>query len=100
MESNTVRKCVICKPDERRNESVPCMMQPPENKSVPIPVRRQRNGAMSLRALAREAGRDVKNVHTDIHVLKEIGLVEDHAKGGVWVPYNEIEACFSFRSAA
>lgn len=60
----------------------------------------QRSGPMSLRALARELGRDVKNVHTDVRALKEVGLVEDHAKGGVWVPYTEIEARFIFRSAA
>ena len=49
------------------------------------------SGAMSLRALARELGRDVKNVHADVNALKEIGLVEDHEKG-IWVPFDEVEA--------
>lgn len=51
----------------------------------------QKQGPMSLRALARQLGRDVKNVHRDVAALKEIGLIEDH-EGGIWVPYNEIEA--------
>ncbi len=51
----------------------------------------QKEGAMSLRALARELGRDVKNVHGDVMALKEIGLIEDH-HAGVCVPYEVIEA--------
>lgn len=51
----------------------------------------QRHGPMGIRELARRLGRDVKNVHTDIQVLKSIGLIEDH-EDGVCVPYDEIEA--------
>lgn len=51
----------------------------------------QKRGGMRLRELARALKRDVKNVHTDVAALKEIGLVEDHEKG-IWVPYDEIEA--------
>jgi predicted transcriptional regulator len=51
----------------------------------------QAEGPMSLRALARRVGRDVKNVHTDVATLKAVGLIEDHAQG-IWVPYTEIEA--------
>jgi len=51
----------------------------------------QRLGPMSLRALARELGRDIKNVHADVAALKEIGLIEDHEQG-IWVPFQEIEA--------
>lgn len=51
----------------------------------------QKHGPMSLRALARLLGRDVKNVHRDVMALKEIGLIEDH-DAGIWVPYDEIEA--------
>jgi predicted transcriptional regulator len=51
----------------------------------------QRHGPMSIRELSRQLGRDVKNVHTDVHALKAIGLIEDH-EAGIWVPYKEIEA--------
>lgn len=51
----------------------------------------QAEGPMSLRALARHLGRDVKNVHTDVAALKAVGLIEDH-EHGIWVPYTEIEA--------
>lgn len=51
----------------------------------------QAEGPMSLRALARQVERDVKNVHTDVVALKAVGLVEDHEQG-IWVPYTEIEA--------
>jgi predicted transcriptional regulator len=51
----------------------------------------QHHGPMGIRELARQLGRDVKNVHTDIQTLKEIGLIQDH-DSGVYVPYNEIEA--------
>jgi predicted transcriptional regulator len=51
----------------------------------------QRHGPMGIRELARQLGRNVKNVHTDIQALKGIGLIEEHEQG-VWVPYHEIEA--------
>lgn len=51
----------------------------------------QAEGPMSVRALARTLERDVKNVHADVAALREVGLVENHAKG-VWVPYDVIEA--------
>ena len=51
----------------------------------------QAHGPMGVRTLARELGRDVKNVHTDITALKKVGLVEDHDKW-VCVPYDVIEA--------
>lgn len=59
----------------------------------------QKQGPMSIRALARALERDIKNVHTDVQVLKNIGLVEDHA-AGIRVPYDEIEAHLVLRSAA
>ena len=51
----------------------------------------QAEGPMSVRVLARQVRRDIKNVHTDVVVLKAVGLVEDHEQG-IWVPYTEIEA--------
>ena len=51
------------------------------------------------RALARELDRDVKNVHTDIQVLVEIGLVE-RAGRRIRVPFDEIRTEFVVRKAA
>jgi predicted transcriptional regulator len=51
----------------------------------------QARGPMSIRALARVLNRDVKNVHTDVQALKEIGLIEGY-ESQVRVPYTEIEA--------
>lgn len=56
-------------------------------------------GPMSVRALARQVDRDVKNVHADVVALKEIGLVEDH-EIGVWVPFSEIDWIMSARKHA
>ncbi|WP_028990384.1 transcriptional regulator [Thermithiobacillus tepidarius DSM 3134] len=58
-----------------------------------------KQGPMSIRALARALGRDVKNVHTDVQALKEIGLVTDHPTG-ICVSYDEIEAHLVLKSAA
>jgi len=54
---------------------------------------------MSIRALARELGRDVKNVHADVRALTDVGLIE---KGGrfIRVPFDEIRTEFVVRSAA
>ncbi|MHB8347237.1 MAG: HVO_A0114 family putative DNA-binding protein [Acidiferrobacterales bacterium] len=55
-------------------------------------------GPMSVRALARQVDRDVKNVHADVIALKEVGLAEDH-KAGVWVPFSEIDWVMSATQA-
>lgn len=54
---------------------------------------------MSIRALARELGRDIKNVHTDIQALVEIGLIEKDGRR-IRVPFDEIRAEFVVRKAA
>lgn len=51
----------------------------------------QKQGPMSLRAVARALKRDVKNVHADAQALKELSLVEE-CDQGLYVPYDEIEA--------
>lgn len=60
----------------------------------------QVEGPMGVRELARRLERDVKNVHTDLRKLKEVGLVEDAPDGGVWVPFDEIKTEFVVRRAA
>ena len=59
----------------------------------------QKDGPMGIRPLARLLGRDVKNVHSDIQALKEIGLIEDH-ENGVWVPFDQIESHIVLASVA
>ena len=55
-------------------------------------------GAMSVRALSKELGRDYKNVHTDIQRLERIGLVTRRKDRRVLVPWKRIVA--EFRLAA
>lgn len=56
-------------------------------------------GALSVRELARRAGRDVKRVHEDVSVLAELGLVERTARGGVLCPFIDIHVDMHFRKA-
>lgn len=59
----------------------------------------QGHGPLSIRALARELGRDVKNVHADVQALAEIGLIEKDGRR-IRVPFGEIRAEFVVRAAA
>jgi predicted transcriptional regulator len=45
---------------------------------------------MSVRALARQVGRDVKRVHEDVTQLAELGLLERTPGGGVVCPFVDI----------
>jgi predicted transcriptional regulator len=47
----------------------------------------QGKGEMSVRALARAVGRDVKRVHEDVGILTTLGLLERTESGGVICPY-------------
>ena len=49
-------------------------------------------GPMSVRALAKELGRDYKNVHTDVRRLEEVGLVGRTKEEKVEVPWDIVEA--------
>lgn len=48
-----------------------------------------RHPAPSLRALARELGRDYKRVHEDVAALTSVGLVE-RGENGLYADYDEI----------
>ncbi|OGT80498.1 MAG: hypothetical protein A3H91_12320 [Gammaproteobacteria bacterium RIFCSPLOWO2_02_FULL_61_13] len=52
----------------------------------------KRNGPLSINALARQLGRNYKNVHGDVRRLMEIGLVERLEDGRIRVPYSSIIA--------
>jgi predicted transcriptional regulator len=49
-------------------------------------------GPVSIRGLANELGRDYKNVHTDVRVLENVGLIDRTEDNKVEVPWNVVEA--------
>jgi len=49
-------------------------------------------GPMSVRALAKELGRDYKNVHTDVRMLEQTGLIDRNKDDRVRVPWDIVEA--------
>ena len=51
----------------------------------------RRTGPCSVYALAKAAGRNYSNVHTDIARLEILGLVERNEEGSVSVPYESVE---------
>lgn len=59
----------------------------------------QSQGPVSIRALARVIGRDVKRVHEDVQALIAVGLVEKNPEGKIFVPYEEIRASFVIHAA-
>ena len=50
------------------------------------------NGPMSIRALAKNLGRDYKNVHTDVQRLIDIGLIGRARNDKIHVPWDIVEA--------
>jgi len=55
-------------------------------------------GAMAIREVARRAQRDVRAVHSDVHVLLRVGVLEK-AEGGVVFPYDAIHVDFLLKAA-
>ena len=53
-----------------------------------------RNGATSIRALAKLLSRSYKNVYDDVKLLEQAGLVEKNDYGHYSVPWNEVSASF------
>lgn len=50
------------------------------------------SGPLSVRGLAKELGRDYKNVHTDVHRLELIGLIARTKDNNIEVPWDIVEA--------
>ena len=50
---------------------------------------------MSIRALAKDLGRDYKNVYTDVRRLENIGLIERTQNDRIKVPWDIVEARLS-----
>jgi predicted transcriptional regulator len=57
-------------------------------------------GPMAIREIARRADRDVRAVHSDVHVLMNAGLVERSDDGRVQFPYDAIHVDFVLSTAA
>lgn len=54
---------------------------------------------MNIRQIARQIGRDYKNVNEDVHRLSELGLIEI-MDGVLYAPYDEISINKTLRRAA
>jgi predicted transcriptional regulator len=57
-------------------------------------------GWLSIREIARRAGRDVSAVHRDIQALTRAGLVERNSELQARFPYDEIHVDFVLHGAA
>ena len=57
-------------------------------------------GPMSLREAARQVGRDVKAVHTDVHALLNAGVLEKTDDGQIVFPYDAVHVDFMLKAAA
>lgn len=55
--------------------------------------------AMSIRAVARLVGRDVKAAHADVHALLDAGLIDRTADGRIVFPYDTIHVDFMLKAA-
>ena len=56
-------------------------------------------GSMAIREIARRAKRDVRAVHSDVHVLLRTGVLEKTEQGGVVFPYDAIHVDFLLKAA-
>ena len=56
-------------------------------------------GPVTIRGLAREVGRDVKGVHSDVHALLDAGVLERTANGRVVFPYDVVHVDFELKAA-
>ena len=64
-----------------------------------IIVKLQTSGKTSIRALAKEVGRDMRRVHDDVKFLISHGIIEQDEKG-VCVPYDTIHVEFTLKAEA
>jgi predicted transcriptional regulator len=54
---------------------------------------------MSLRAVSRLAGRDVKGVHADVHALLDAGILRREEHGRIAFPFEEVRVDFLLSAA-
>lgn len=56
-------------------------------------------GALSLREVARWVERDVRNVHADVHVLLNAGLLDKTDDGKIIFPFDSVHVDFMLQAA-
>ncbi|NTU65759.1 MAG: hypothetical protein HGB05_20740 [Chloroflexi bacterium] len=60
----------------------------------------QASGPISVRELGRRVSRDVKRVHEDVQILRELGLVEPAPDGGILCPFADIHVDMHLQAVA
>ena len=56
-------------------------------------------GPISIREAARLLGRDVKAVHTDVHKLLNVGILQKTDKGQIEFPFDAVHVDFMLKAA-
>lgn len=57
-------------------------------------------GPVSLREAARRVGRDVRAVHSDVHMLLQAGVLRKDEQGRIEFPYSAVHVDFLLKAAA
>ncbi len=57
-------------------------------------------GPVTLREAARRVGRDVRAVHSDVHMLLQAGVLRKDAEGRIEFPYTGVHVDFMLKAAA
>lgn len=57
-------------------------------------------GPISLREAARRVGRDVRAVHSDVHMLLQAGVLRKDDEGRIEFPYTAVHVEFTLKTAA
>ncbi len=56
-------------------------------------------GPITIREAARRSGRDVKAVHSDVHALLNIGILQKTEKGLIEFPFDAVHVDFTLKAA-
>ena len=56
-------------------------------------------GPITIREAARRLGRDVKAVHSDVHVLLNTGILQKTDKGRIHFPFDAVHVDFTLKAA-
>lgn len=57
-------------------------------------------GPVTLREAARRVGRDVRAVHSDVHMLLQAGVLRKDDEGRIEFPYTAVHVDFTLKTAA
>lgn len=57
-------------------------------------------GPVTLREAARRVGRDVRAVHSDVHMLLQAGVLQKDDEGRIVFPYTAVHVDFLLKAAA